>query len=129
MVPKPPKQKHNRRGQQAEALASVWLQSQGYELLTHNYRCRTGEIDIVAMDGDVLVFIEVRSLSRRPTEEALSSIHHKKQQRLQKAAQHYLAFQADNLLDPEIRFDVLGVSFRTEHDIECQLLKGALFPF
>ena len=75
------------------------------------------------------MFEAIRRVSGGHFEGDLGSIERKKQQRLQKAAQHYLAFQADNLLDPEIRFDVLGVSFRTEHDIECQLLKGALFPF
>ena len=117
------------KGKQAEDIACTWLESKGYTILSRNYTCRSGEIDIIAQDNDVIVFIEVRSLSKRSPDEALSSIHHKKQQRLQKAAQHYLAFQAQHLLDPGVRFDFLGVSFDKNGDVTCHLLQAALSPF
>lgn len=52
----------NRRqiGTEEEALAAVFLKAQGYEILEQNFRCRLGEIDIIARDGSALVFIEVK---------------------------------------------------------------------
>ena len=54
----------NRRqiGTEEEALAAVFLKAQGYEILEQNFRCRLGEIDIIARDGSALVFIEERGL-------------------------------------------------------------------
>ena len=46
-------------GTEEEALAAVFLKAQGYEILEQNFRCRLGEIDIIARDGSALVFIEV----------------------------------------------------------------------
>ena len=50
-------------GRQGEDAAACYLEKSGYTLLRRNYTCRLGEIDIVAMDRDVLVFVEVRSRS------------------------------------------------------------------
>ena len=51
------------RGQHAEDLAAAFLQHHGLELLERNYRCRFGEIDLIARDGKTLVFVEVRMRS------------------------------------------------------------------
>ena len=51
------------RGADAEELAAAFLQQHGLTLVTRNYRCRFGEIDLIARDGDTLVFIEVRQRS------------------------------------------------------------------
>ncbi len=48
------------KGAEYEELASEYLKNLGYLILKRNYRCRTGEIDIIALDGDVLVFVEVK---------------------------------------------------------------------
>lgn len=48
------------RGAEYEEVASEYLKSLGYRILKRNYRCRIGEIDIVALDGDTLVFVEVK---------------------------------------------------------------------
>lgn len=57
----------NRRqiGTEEEALAAVFLKAQGYEILEQNFRCRLGEIDIIARDGSALVFIEVKYREER----------------------------------------------------------------
>jgi len=97
----------NRRGEAAETLACEYLRSQGLVVTARNYRCRFGEIDIVAREGRTLVFIEVR---RRRTEAfggAASSITRGKRLRLLTAARHYLArFNAA----PPCRFDALLIS-------------------
>lgn len=97
----------NRRGEAAETLACEYLRSQGLVVTARNYRCRFGEIDIVAREGRTLVFIEVR---RRRTEAfggAASSITRGKRLRLLTAARHYLGrFNAA----PPCRFDALLIS-------------------
>ena len=51
----------NPRGEQGEALAAAFLQKQGLAVTARNYRCRFGEIDLIARDGETVVFVEVRS--------------------------------------------------------------------
>ena len=48
------------RGAVAEALAAEFLQARGLKIVARNYRCRGGEIDLIASDGDTLIFVEVR---------------------------------------------------------------------
>ena len=76
-------------GKRAENAAAVFLQKQGVRVLRKNYRCRRGEIDIVAEDGRTLVFVEVRR--RRRFEDAAASIDFRKRRRLSAAAAHYLS--------------------------------------
>ena len=74
-----------------EDLAARYLQSQGYIILERNYRCQEGEIDLVAMDGSCLAFVEVRT--RRSTRFGTpeESITLKKKAKLLSAAQSYVA--------------------------------------
>ena len=94
----------NRVGTTAERLAERHLQQAGLKLLTRNFRCRMGEIDLVMQDGDHLVFVEVRLRKHQGFGGAGASIDAKKQQRIVKAAQHYLATLTHT---PACRFDVV----------------------
>lgn len=77
-------------GQQAETLAQEFLQRRGLKLVTKNYRCRQGEVDLIMDDHATRVFVEVR-LRRNPAfGGAAESITRGKQQRVIHAAQHYL---------------------------------------
>jgi len=78
-------------GRLGEDLAARYLQSQGYIILERNYRCQEGEIDLVAMDGSCLAFVEVRT--RRSTRFGTpeESITLKKKAKLLSAAQSYVA--------------------------------------
>jgi putative endonuclease len=78
-------------GQEAERQAAVFLQQRGLKLLASNYRCRFGEIDLVMQDGKEVVFVEVRLRSHAAFGGAAESITHGKQQKLARAASHYLA--------------------------------------
>jgi len=78
------------RGAQAEQFAARFLQQHGLSLLQQNYRCRSGEIDLILQDDDTLVFAEVRLRGRSDFGGAAASIDHNKQQRLIRAARHYL---------------------------------------
>ncbi len=78
-------------GKSAENRAEKMLAAAGLRILQRNYRCRYGEIDLIAQDGSTLVFVEVRSRSRRDYGNAAESITPAKQRRIIAAARHYLA--------------------------------------
>lgn len=94
------------RGQLAEDRACDYLQAQGFELLTRNYRLRGGEIDLIGRDGDYLVFVEVRYRNTEAFGGALSSVDLRKQQRIIRTAEHYLMRYA---VDLPCRFDVIAI--------------------
>ncbi|HEY0734170.1 MAG TPA: YraN family protein [Herpetosiphonaceae bacterium] len=77
-------------GRHGEALAAAFLQRKGYGIIASNWRCAAGELDLIASDGPVLVFVEVRT--RRSTASGLAeeSVTPAKQRRLARLALHYL---------------------------------------
>jgi putative endonuclease len=77
-------------GDQGEADALRHLQAAGLKLITRNYRCPGGELDLVMLDQQTLVFVEVRFRRDRNFGGALASINTRKQQRLLLAAQRFL---------------------------------------
>jgi len=77
-------------GNAAEALASAHLEQAGLRILTRNYRVRGGEIDCIALDGQTLVFVEVRLRRNARFGGAAASIDTRKQQRIIHAARCYL---------------------------------------
>jgi len=92
------------RGPAAEALAARFLSERGLDVVARNYRCRGGEIDLIARDGATLVFVEVRLRSNRAFGGAAESITATKRRRLRLAAGRYLA---DLELEPPCRFDAI----------------------
>jgi putative endonuclease len=92
------------RGAEAEALAAGFLARQGLAIVGRNYRCRGGEIDIIARDGGTVVFVEVRMRSNRAFGGPAESITRSKRRRIRLAAEHYLArFKSE----PPCRFDAV----------------------
>lgn len=94
-------------GRDAETLAGAFLQRAGLAIVTRNYRCRFGEIDLIARDGDTLVFVEVRMRASDRFGGAAASITGAKRGRLLRAARHYIARLAPA---PPCRFDALLVN-------------------
>jgi len=94
----------NPRGEQAETLAAAFIAERGLRIIARNYRCRYGELDLVARDGDVLVFIEVRRRADNSFGGAAASINAAKREKLLKAARHYLA---ELTVPPACRFDAV----------------------
>jgi putative endonuclease len=93
-------------GKNAELLAEQYLVSAGFRILARNFRCTRGEIDIVALDYDTLVFVEVRCRTFGYNA-ALESVTREKRRRLTYTAQYYLARNPSEL---PCRFDVICVS-------------------
>ena len=96
-------------GRRGEGVAEAFLRRSAYTIVARNYRCRTGEIDLVALDGPVLVFVEVRSRRGPEFGTPLESVDPRKQIRLARVARHFLAERGWH--DRDARFDVIGVRF------------------
>lgn len=94
----------NERGRQAEALAAAFIERRGLAIVARNWRCRFGEIDLIARDGRALVFIEVRARASRSHGGAAESIGASKRRKLLAAANLYLTSVG---LDTPCRFDAL----------------------
>lgn len=93
-------------GRDAEARSALLLEQAGLRILTRNYRCRSGELDIVATDGRVLVVAEVRMRSSDGYGGAAASITWRKRQRIVRATRHLLATHPEWSALP-VRFDAL----------------------
>ncbi len=102
-------------GRLGEHLAEQKLTASGYAILARNYRCRAGEIDLVARQGETVVFVEVRT--RRGTAFGLpeASLTPRKRQHLIAAAQTYL--QANELAEAPWRIDVVAVELSPQGDL------------
>lgn len=94
-------------GQAAEDIAAAWLQRRGLRLLTRNFRCKAGEIDLILEDGDQLVFAEVRYRSSQAFGGAAASIDAKKRHRIIIAARYYLMARPAGTAERACRFDVV----------------------
>ncbi|MBA3869575.1 MAG: YraN family protein [Anaerolineae bacterium] len=95
-------------GRQGEQLAVSHLQILGYEIVTTNWRCPLGEIDIIATKDNILVFVEVRSRHAENTEASFESINARKQTKLAALANDYIDMH--KLDDTIWRIDVIGVA-------------------
>ena len=89
-----------------ERKAAAYLARRGYRIVTRNYRCRSGEIDIVAKKRGILAFVEVKLRKNDDFGAAREFVTAQKQQRLVSAARSYLAHE-DGDLQP--RFDVIEI--------------------
>lgn len=96
-------------GRSGEAVAEAYLRARRFRIVDRNYRCRAGEIDLVAREGGELVFVEVRSRRGDRAGTGLDSVTQAKQARVVRVARHYLASRG--LGDAASRFDVVGIDF------------------
>lgn len=92
-----------------EELALAHLVAHGLTLLTRNYRCKLGELDLVMLDGNTLVLVEVRTRARNEYGGAAASVDWAKQRRLVLAAEHLLMKRAELRRHPA-RFDVVAIT-------------------
>lgn len=92
------------QGFEAEERAAQWLQQRGLSMVCRNWHCRFGEIDLIARDGETLVFVEVRARTHGSFGGAAASITAAKRERLLKAARQYLSALPE---EPACRFDAV----------------------
>jgi putative endonuclease len=96
------------RGRGAEARAIALLVDRGYAIVARNWRCRLGELDVVARDGDTLAFVEIRSRADGAHGSAVATVGAAKQRKLAQVAAAYLACVRP--VARACRFDVVGLT-------------------
>lgn len=115
---------HNDLGKTGEKLALHHLADKGLRILETNWRYSHAEIDIIAMDGPILVFVEVKTRSTAVFGAPELSVTSRKQQLLTDAAHAYIDV-IDH--DWEVRFDVVSIVYRNNEDYQIDHLKDAFF--
>jgi putative endonuclease len=100
-------------GWRGENAASQFLETLGYRILERSYDSPLGEIDIIAIDGRTVVFVEVKTRSSADAGHPSEAVDVTKQRRMTRAALAYL--KAHNLLQTSARFDVVAVTWRDAH--------------
>jgi putative endonuclease len=108
-------------GRRSEIDGARYLRSLGFRVVASRYRTRRGEIDLIAWDGDTLVFIEVKS--RRSVDPPEDVVNLQKQRRIAYVAQSYIARY--RLHATSYRFDILAITVRPGHPPEFRLLRNA----
>jgi putative endonuclease len=116
---------HQQVGKAGEEAAVQYLCRQGYRIVERNYRCRFGEIDLIARDGKTLTFIEVKTRRSQRFGPAAAAVTLEKQRRLIKASQLYLIQKrkAHELC----RFDVVTIEPGAQEP-RIELIKDAFQP-
>lgn len=100
--------KNNRQtGARYEQIAGAYLESRGYRILEYNYRCKAGEIDIIARDGEYLVFCEVKYRTDPSKGMPAEAVDMRKQRVISKCALYYIT--SHGLSELSCRFDVIGI--------------------
>ena len=114
-------------GRLGEQLAAEHLQRLGFAILARNYRTRWGELDIVAFDGTVLAFCEVKTRhAGSPAGTALEAVDPRKRSRVRGMARSWLAQETERPYAPALRFDAIGVTFdRSGQLVRLEHLEGA----
>jgi putative endonuclease len=110
-------------GRAGEDRAARFLTDMGCVIVDRNYRCNLGEIDIVARDGPVLVFVEVKTRTGSGFGTALESVVYKKQQKVRQVAKYYL--QYGEYHGGPVRFDVIALTLGPGSAVEIEHVKNA----
>lgn len=95
------------RGKSGEELAKNYLVSLGYRIIATNYRNHIGEIDIIAMDKDILVFVEVKTRTSLSYGYAFEAVDSRKQRKIINTSLIYV--QYNNYIDTQLRYDIIEV--------------------
>lgn len=115
--------KRRQLGQWAEQAASRLLEVKGYQIIDRNWRCRYGEIDLIAIKNQFLIFVEVRSRSSTRFGTAAEAIDWRKQQKVRAIAQFYL--HSKRLSRYQVRFDAIAVQWiKAPDDFELSHFEG-----
>ncbi len=107
------KDQRKRIGSQGELLAIEHLETMGYEIIASNWKCKTGEIDIIARLAHTLIFVEVRTrVTKGRFGTPQESVNYHKQNKVRSTARVYL--QQHHKYDNSIRFDVIAIYIKAD---------------
>lgn len=110
-------------GDEGEKIACQHLKKSGYSIILRNFRCRSGEVDIIARHKGVLVFIEVKTRRSESFGSPAAAVTPRKQLQIAKAALEYLA--RENLFDTEARFDVVSILVSATGKPQIEIITSA----
>jgi putative endonuclease len=110
-------------GSQGEELAVTFLEKQGYALLERNYRCKGGEVDIIARDAKTVVFVEVKTRRTSSYGVPQLAVTPFKQRQIMKAALTWLA--SHRKLEAPARFDVIAITIQGDREPVFDHIKNA----
>lgn len=113
-------------GRAGEKEAARYLRRRGYRIVTRNYRCPLGEIDLVALDGRMIVFVEVKTRSDRDHADPQDAVNLAKQQRLVRAGAFFL--RQTRSADRHYRFDVIAITRSPEGGMSIEHFPNAFSP-
>ena len=109
-------------GKLGEDLALKKIKRLGYKCITRNYRCSLGEVDLIARDGESLVFIEIKTRKGKSLGYAKEAIDSRKRRQLSKVALAYM--KSNNCSDAKSRFDVVAINLSDEED-QIEVIRNA----
>lgn len=113
---------HNDLGKWGEQLAADFLQRKGYTILERDWKSGHRDLDIIAMDGETIVFVEVKTRSNRLFTDPVEAVGYQKIRNLQLAANHYVKYRH---IDNEIRFDIVSIIGNEESGAEIEHITDA----
>ena len=100
-------------GARGERIAARTLKRGGYRILARNFTCPAGELDLIALDGDTVVFVEVKTRTSDQSADPEANVHYHKKRQLARTAKYYLAMTG--AADRPCRFDVVAVVLAPRH--------------
>ena len=110
-------------GAAGEQAVVAYLKKHRHKILARNYTCRCGELDIVARDGEVIVFVEVKTRRPDPMFDPARTVTAAKRRKVRQVARHYL--RACNMVDRVCRFDIASVILPEEGEPQINLIENA----
>ncbi len=110
-------------GKSGEETAVLFLKKTGYLILERNYRNRFGEIDVIAKDGDFLVFVEVKTRKSFRCGKPFESVDYRKQRQISKVALDYIS--RNDEYDRPARFDVIAVTLQKNNQAKVDIIRNA----
>ncbi|NLX13137.1 MAG: YraN family protein [Phycisphaerales bacterium] len=113
-------------GRKGERLALRFLRRKGCKLVTRNYRCAGGELDLVLLDDEVVVFVEVKTRTGRTHADPEDAVNLPKRQRIIRAARYFL--QQTDSFDRMFRFDIVAITREDDGELAVEHFIDAFEP-
>lgn len=113
---------HNELGQWGEEMAVEFLRGKGYAILERDWKSERRDLDIIAWDGEVLVFVEVKTRRNRMFADPEQAVNWQKIRHLRQAANHYVKYHR---IDCDIRFDIITVTGTIGNTPEIEHIEDA----
>jgi len=111
---------HNELGKWGEDQAAAFLQRQGYRIIERDWKSGRRDIDIIATDGNEVVFVEVKTRRNRLFGEPEEAVDYRKLQNLRLAINHYIKYRR---IDNDVRFDIISVVGTIGQEPEIEHIK------